>query len=563
MRSPLRGAEIDACVHRVALVRADISLARRTPTTPELERRRREANDHRDEVIAKLRDLHPAAVMASSQIHAEELIGDGAELILQPRLADIDAARRSTSVQAFIRVGRTNEHFSYAPLVVKNHEVVENASTRRLLEGSLENLLPSDTQVREGLGLRSTPTVRRDGLLLAGALRILESFGAADPGNRGAVVDRASRLWWLELGTSANSRSNLKAYDVLYLERLDVLRRLDDWFDVGGDFPTAPYWHRECLTCQFAEHCEEHLEAIDDVSLTRFTTIDQQIALRENGVDTRTELALLNPALAQRLRTMPTDEQPRGPEVELSRKIERLDELIYRARAHVHKSSLRILDPQEMGCPTADVEVDIDMESYNDATYLWGASVSVHSYVEGVIAGHRAFGEWGELTRGAETANFAVFWSWLSDIRRRCHDAGKTFAAYCFWAQAEDGAMNRAVETPLALGPRAIDLANFRTHSPNEWFDLHDYAKRQIQTEGPLGLKQLAGAAGFSWRDANPSGEASMQWYEVATGNDAVTAHASRARILDYNEDDCRATKALRDWLNGPAKLLAHRDDQR
>jgi predicted RecB family nuclease len=30
---------------------------------------------------------------------------------------------------------------------------------------------------------------------------------------------------------------------------------------------------------------------------------------------------------------------------------------------------------------------------------------------------------------------------------------------------------------------------------------------------------------------------------------------------MDYNEDDCRATKALRDWLNGPARDLAHRDD--
>jgi predicted RecB family nuclease len=67
-------------------------------------------------------------------------------------------------------------------------------------------------------------------------------------------------------------------------------------------------------------------------------------------------------------------------------------------------------------------------------------------------------------------------------------------------------------------------------------------------------------AAGFQWRDANPSGEASMLWYELALGQDPQ-AQTSRSRILDYNEDDCRATRALRNWLNGPAKLLAHRDD--
>ena len=51
-----------------------------------------------------------------------------------------------------------------------------------------------------------------------------------------------------------------------------------------------------------------------------------------------------------------------------------------------------------------------------------------------------------------------------------------------------------------------------------------------------------------------------MQWYEVARGDDPE-AMTSRQRILDYNEDDCRATKALRDWLNFEAKSLPRRDE--
>ena len=88
---------------------------------------------------------------------------------------------------------------------------------------------------------------------------------------------------------------------------------------------------------------------------------------------------------------------------------------------------------------------------------------------------------------------------------------------------------------------------------------MHAVVKSQIQTEGPLGLRSLAGGAGFSWRDPNPSGEASMSWYEIACG-DGAPAEASRRRLLEYNEDDCRATLALRDWLNGPARALPHRD---
>jgi predicted RecB family nuclease len=207
------------------------------------------------------------------------------------------------------------------------------------------------------------------------------------------------------------------------------------------------------------------------------------------------------------------------------------------------------------------VEIDVDMESYDEMTYLWGASVTLNQPVDGVESGYRAFVEWGPLTRDSEAAIFVEFWKWFSDIRRRCQAQDRSVAAYCFWAQAEDGAMNRAVASPRANGPTAEDLAAFRSCSPSQWIDLHEQAKRQIQTEGPLGLKQLAVAAGFQWRDANPSGEASMLWYEVASDDDSELALASRQRILEYNEDDCRATKALRDWLNGPARNLPHRDD--
>ena len=558
MSSPLRGAEIDACVHRVALVRSDPSVARRTPATPEMERRRTEAQSHRTSTLEAIRALHPGAVTASGTTHTRELIAEGAELILSPRVAE---AHRSASVQAFVRVGRNDRLFAYAPLLVKNHELTEVASTRSLLEGSLERLRPSEALERRSLGLRTTATVRRDVLALAGATRILQSFGVADPGLRGAVVDRGSRLWWLELDAASRGRSNLAAYDALYRERRAVLEALDVWLDVGGDFPTSPYWHRECLTCEFSEHCESQLEAIDDVSLTRFTNLDQQEALHRHGIDTRSQLAHLDPVRALRPRGRAPDIDERfAREDRLADSIDKLDELIYRARARARATSLRILEPAEMGCPTADVEIDVDMESYDGATYLWGASVTVNRPVPGVTAGHRSFVEWGELTREAESAVFAEFFRWLSDLRRRCHEEGSTFAAYCFWAQAEDGAMDRAVAFPVASGPTAADLEEFRRHSPREWIDLHEHAKRQIQTEGPLGLKQLAGAAGFSWRDDNPSGEASMQWYEVAKGDRSDGAMASRQRILDYNEDDCRATKALRDWLNGPAKQLVHRD---
>ena len=100
-----------------------------------------------------------------------------------------------------------------------------------------------------------------------------------------------------------------------------------------------------------------------------------------------------------------------------------------------------------------------------------------------------------------------------------------------------------------------------RFFSSGEWVDLHQLAKDQLLTEGPLGLKVLATRAGFSWRDEDPSGEASVGWYLEAVGPDPVAASAARSRLLAYNEDDVLATRALREWFDGPARALPNVDE--
>ena len=62
--------------------------------------------------------------------------------------------------------------------------------------------------------------------------------------------------------------------------------------------------------------------------------------------------------------------------------------------------------------------------------------------------------------------------------------------------------------------------------------------------------RRLAKHLGFAWRDTHPSGAASIEWFDrwVTTGDPAV-----RQRILDYNEDDCRATRVLLDGIRGLA----------
>jgi predicted RecB family nuclease len=75
------------------------------------------------------------------------------------------------------------------------------------------------------------------------------------------------------------------------------------------------------------------------------------------------------------------------------------------------------------------------------------------------------------------------------------------------------------------------------------------YRVVKSSTEWPTwdhSIKTLAKYLGFKWRDTHPSGAASIEWYNsfVETGDRALLQ-----RILDYNEDDCRAMIVLLDAI--------------
>jgi uncharacterized protein len=78
----------------------------------------------------------------------------------------------------------------------------------------------------------------------------------------------------------------------------------------------------------------------------------------------------------------------------------------------------------------------------------------------------------------------------------------------------------------------AVDLYLDVVRSKTEW-PTNDYS-----------IKTLATYLGFKWRDKEPSGAASIEWYHrwVDSGDADL-----RRRILDYNEDDCIAMRVLLD----------------
>ena len=79
---------------------------------------------------------------------------------------------------------------------------------------------------------------------------------------------------------------------------------------------------------------------------------------------------------------------------------------------------------------------------------------------------------------------------------------------------------------------RAIDLYYDIVKPKTEW-PTRDHS-----------IKTLASYLGFRWRDTEPSGAASIEWFNrfAETGDLRI-----KQRILDYNEDDCLATGVVLD----------------
>jgi len=522
------------------------------------------AATHRGDVAATLLALHGDRALDAGRDVArtlDALARVDLDVVVNPALGAEPVHRRHGAPSLLVA-----EHcgsVTWRPVDVHNHFLTAGGSGT-FRTSSLAAPSTSSSARLDGRRLRKGGAWRRDVLRLAHHHRRLEDLGLAGASPLGGIVDRSSVLWWLDLDQAFDDRGTpLAQYDARFAERVALLEATEARaVDPSLERPGAPWWHRECEECPFAATCRASLSATDDVSLVRFTSATDQAVLRDLGVATRRSLAALDLTLVAR--GAATRDEPSKPDepvgTSVGRRVKDAERLVRRARVEVAGTLLRLVDAAALDARRADVEIDFDMESYDNVTYLWGTLVTARAPTPGLSEGYLAFAEWGELTEHTEGALFARFYAWLTDTVRAAWASGRTVGLYCFWEPAERAQIRRAMESGVVGLPSSDELHEVLLGS---LIDLHAVVTAQIQTAGPAGLKVVAGATGFAWRDDAPSGEASMAWYEEARGADAAAADAAVRRLLAYNEDDCRATRALRDWLEGAARDLPSVEEAR
>lgn len=266
----------------------------------------------------------------------------------------------------------------------------------------------------------------------------------------------------------------------------------------------APFLGSGCRESPWLSRCMQEAETCDDISLIARIRPAEYRAFCDAGITT-----------IERFLSMTLEESvarvPLVPQM-------RLETL--RRQAEILRSGVpKLLEKQPFPQALVELYVDIERDPLRDVCYLFGGIVRRGNE----ITYHPFF---------ADTPNDErVAWEGFRKFRERFP------AAPLYHFGAGDTAALRAIAERYGhvahTFSNTIDLATVTRHAAI--FPVYAYS-----------LKDLATTIGFQFRDREASEPGSAFWYHrwVETENNSI-----RERILAANEDELRATVALRDWL--------------
>ncbi len=475
----------------------------------------------------------------------------GVEVILGGGLPDDVAGGRSGKPDVLVRA---SDGGGYRAADVKWHKAVAAHDVKK--PGSVDvSWIDDPARERAVVEVGWTLVTRvEDWLQLAHYHRMLEAMDCAAPGpatggliGTGEVDGRSHPIAWIDLAepriatfsrssaTGRTKRSVLESYDHEFSFRRQVAERAL----VRREDPTLPalvepILQEECECCVWRQACPLLLS---DDDATRH--------LPPAPADAKREWALLHAAGVRSLGDVAAVELE-GPTVQSV--LEQVGDrgkvrnriAGYRRKAAMIQRGARIerIGREPLDLPVRDVEVDFDIEWDPDGRiYLYGFLISR----AGLAPAYHDVSSFEQLTdeTNAELARRAV-------ARLVCERDGAVANRLSFAVFHYSGPERSGVRKALPEGDRPA----FDQLVHDCFIDLCDVVRANFFGLWGLGLKEAAPhLAGFHWRDEDPGGLSSQDWAAEAFDGD----EAARQRVLRYNEDDVRATLALRRWLRAQA----------
>ncbi len=279
--------------------------------------------------------------------------------------------------------------------------------------------------------------------------------------------------------------------------------------------------HNRCDLCHWFSHCYQLAQERNHLSLLPGVTPSRYVYLHNLGLTTLEALATADP---RKLEDLP------GFGAQVAHK------LIRQAQSTLHNRPLgnhvlpgygSLLPLHQQDLPTAPVELYFDIEAAPEQNLV---------YLHGVLV----------VDREAQTTEFHPLlaegnheeqhiWEVFLDLVWRYPTA--PIFHFCPYEVQTVKRLAEQYDTPAT---RVLPLLD-------RFVDLHERVTRlaTLPVES-YALKSIARWLGFHWRDPDANGAQSIYWYaQWLEKGDRTFLEA----IVRYNEDDCRATHRVKDWL--------------
>lgn len=314
---------------------------------------------------------------------------------------------------------------------------------------------------------------------------------------------------FIVLGDGTEERFPVDDY---YWTLLDLLDEIDEI--LTGEKKTFFHIRGACDACAWREYCAEVARAQEDISLVFGLTRAQKKLLAPQGIASIHDVAGMDVKKLSRIRGL--------GEAGLSR---------LKRQAGVLEANRPLwLGIPAVGSPQQEVYFDMESDPYSGTEYLFGLML-----VEGGACDFRYF-----IARSPEEEEkaFVDFMGFMTNLFN-CRKKLLVYHYHHYEPNHIEKLVGRYGGTGLLrkMQDHMVDL-------------LPIIRKNVVLPLSSYSLKHVARFLGFEWRGKEASAVQSVVWYNnyLSDGD-----HKWLDLIIEYNQDDLRATRVVRDWLKDRA----------
>jgi len=342
--------------------------------------------------------------------------------------------------------------------------------------------------------------------------------------HQGKIIDKTLNIVDYNL-SSAISKSNNETWWEQYLIIKDEILVI-----INNEINLKPALSGKCKHCLWYNYCKNWIKENND--LTNIFNLGRKARDTINkdlGISKIKDFSSIN---VEHILTMKDIEKKSGNKKFLFRVGEKVLKN-YINRAKIISITKKPIVNNIFELPKTNIELffDIEDDPTQDYIYLHGIyyvnnSTNEEKYIPFIAQ---------NITEIEEKKAWKEFWDFIRSL--------DDYSVYYYSSHEKTEYKKLQIKYPDIVSEEEVE--NF-FNSENS-IDLYSIIKKY--TEWPLssyGLKEIAIYLGFQWRDTTPSGALSIKWFNefIDTKDTEILK-----RILDYNEDDCKATKIIKDFL--------------